>query len=250
MYRQQQPIAAPLLVNDEVVDLVYALSGRRLPADHGWALSRAIAAALPWFEDDPVAGLHLIHGAASINGWQRPGPAGMIELSQRTRLVLRLGREQLAAGRQLCGQSLSIAGHAIDIGDARVRMLVPLPNVFAHYMMITPDTEDEDDFLAHTAGQLEHLAIRPSQILCGRQRWISTPDGPIATRSLLLAELKASESIALQQLGLGPGRKVGCGIFVPHKDIAALSEPLGYPGTTTDNRLLPDNTDPGRLPLA
>jgi len=37
---------------------------------------------------------------------------------------------------------------------------------------------------------------------------------------------------------------------VPHKDIAALSEPLGYPGTTTDNRLLPYSADPGRLPFA
>jgi len=57
---------------DEVVDAVFAIECRSLPVDHAWALSAAIQAALPWFADEPQAGLHTVHGAASGAGWMRP----------------------------------------------------------------------------------------------------------------------------------------------------------------------------------
>ena len=56
----------------DIVDVVFAISGRSLPVDHAYALSQAIATALPWFADEPGAGLHTIHGAASGSGWMRP----------------------------------------------------------------------------------------------------------------------------------------------------------------------------------
>jgi hypothetical protein len=35
----------------------------------------------------------------------------------------------------------------------------------------------------------------------------------------MVADLEAEESVALQQQGLGQGRMLGCGLFVPHKGI-------------------------------
>ncbi len=45
------------------------------------------------------------------------------------------------------------------------------------------------------------------------------PDGPVHTRSLMVADLSPDQSVHLQQIGLGPGRNFGCGLFVPHKGI-------------------------------
>jgi hypothetical protein len=38
----------------------------------------------------------------------------------------------------------------------------------------------------------------------------------------MLAGLTLEESLALQRHGLGAKRKLGCGVFIPHKDIADL----------------------------
>ena len=59
----------PPAVADDVVDLVFAVRGRTLPSDHAWALAGAVAQALPWFANEADAGLHLVHAAASGNGW-------------------------------------------------------------------------------------------------------------------------------------------------------------------------------------
>jgi hypothetical protein len=38
----------------------------------------------------------------------------------------------------------------------------------------------------------------------------------------MIADLKTDESLALQQFGLGEGRKLGCGLFLPHRGIDAV----------------------------
>jgi hypothetical protein len=40
--------------------------------------------------------------------------------------------------------------------------------------------------------------------------------------SLLLHGLTPAQSLAVQESGLGEGRKLGCGIFVPHKSVVAV----------------------------
>jgi hypothetical protein len=62
-------------------------------------------------------------------------------------------------------------------------------------------------------------------MLSGRGHTIRTPEGGIETRSLMIAELTVEDSVRLQQQGLGPGRKIGCGLFLPHKGIEAVSKP-------------------------
>jgi hypothetical protein len=40
----------------------------------------------------------------------------------------------------------------------------------------------------------------------------------------MLHGLKRAESVAIQESGLGLHRLLGCGLFVPHKSIAAVGE--------------------------
>ena len=59
-------------------------------------------------------------------------------------------------------------------------------------------------------------------MLCGRAAAIATPTRVYEARSLMLAGLALGQSFALQRHGLGEERKLGCGLFIPHKDIADL----------------------------
>ena len=55
-----------------------------------------------------------------------------------------------------------------------------------------------------------------------RSGLIRTDAENIFTRSLMIADLKPDESVRLQKQGIGEGRNLGCGIFVPHKGIDAV----------------------------
>ncbi|MBT5981971.1 MAG: type I-MYXAN CRISPR-associated protein Cas6/Cmx6, partial [Acidiferrobacteraceae bacterium] len=125
-YWRETPPQATTPDIDPVVDLVFAIRGRQIPADHAWPLSEAITQVLPWLEQQEQAGIHLIHGAQSSNGWQQPADDGTIELSARTRFVLRIPSASVDAARVLTGQTLDISGYSIDLLQARVRALLPL----------------------------------------------------------------------------------------------------------------------------
>jgi len=43
----------------------------------------------------------------------------------------------------------------------------------------------------------------------------------------MVADLEPEQSVRLQQIGIGPGRTIGCGLFIPHKGIAAVKETDG-----------------------
>ena len=84
------------VVPENVVDLLFSIECKSLPVDHAFALSAAIQKALPWFADDDIAALHMIHGAQSGNGWERPeGEGDIIYLSRRTKLALRVPAERI-----------------------------------------------------------------------------------------------------------------------------------------------------------
>ncbi len=208
----------------EIVDAVFAVSCRSLPVDHAWALHQAIRGALPWFAEEPRAGLHLIHGAASGSGWMRPeAPDALLQLSQRARLALRLPAERLRDAGRLAGASLEVAGHALRVGALAVRPLARITSLFSrHAVFAGTEEEDETSFVLAASEALGALGIRPREMLCGRVTVIATPDRTYRARSLMLAGLTLAQSLLLQREGLGIERKLGCGLFIPHKDIADL----------------------------
>ncbi|MEO8133698.1 MAG: type I-MYXAN CRISPR-associated protein Cas6/Cmx6 [Betaproteobacteria bacterium] len=205
------------------MDAVFAISCRSLPVDHAYALSQAIEAALPWFAQEPHAGLHLIHGASSGSGWMRPeAPDALLYLSQRTRLALRLPSHRLHDAAALLGRTMDVAGCPLRVEGLGVRTLSGIANLFARGVLFDA-AGNEGDFLAAANAELATLGIRPAEILCGRSTTIATPARVYEARSLMLAGLARDQSLALQQHGLGAGRKLGCGLFIPHKDIGDLA---------------------------
>ena len=217
---------AGFAVPDDVVDVAFRIGCPTLPLDHAHSLSTALLKALPWLEEEACAGIHLIHGAASGNGWFRPEDTEneLLHLSKRTRMRLRVPRERLQDAQALSGQSLDIEGHPLEVGMSEVSLLSSLPTLFSRHV-ITREELDETKFLQEVAEQLQALDIPCRKMLGGISHTMKFPDGAVFTRSLMVADLEPEQSVRLQQVGLGEGRTIGCGLFLPHKGINPVKEP-------------------------
>jgi len=226
MFWQEDDETLEAPIADDVVDVLFALSCRTLPVDHAHALSQALRARAPWLAE-PGSAIHTIHVAGSQNGWERPTHGGdqQLQLSRRTKLCIRVPRDRVAALKDaLQEQQLDVAGSSLRIGTGKTRPLSREGTLFARYVAGPPGA-DEPAFLRWAADELAALDIRMRKALSGKATTLGTPDGPIETRSLMLAGLKPEESIRLQQRGLGPYQSMGCGIFLPHKGIDAVHKP-------------------------
>lgn len=215
MYWQEDSNSEQFQVPDDVVDVLFSIDCPCLPVDHAQELSEQLQQKLPWFADE--GGLHLIHGAESGNGWERPqGADDLLYLPRRTKLMLRLPRERLQDASVLSGLSLQVNGHSIKIGGYKQRLLGLTTVLYSRYVVDTTG-DDEDAFLAWAVSELKALRLRFKKVLAGKRCEFAGTDAPIATRSLLVADMPHEDAVLLQQQGLGPKRAMGCGLFVPHK---------------------------------
>jgi len=216
---------APFVVPNDIVDLAFQITCPTLPLDHAHALSSQLIKVLPWLDEEQRAGIHLIHGAASGNGWVRPeaAPGELLHLSRRTRMRIRVPRTRLDEAQALTGEKLDIDGHSLEVGKAEVHKLSPLSTLFSRYV-ITREGADEEQFLEEAAAALRELDIDCRKMLCGITHTHAFPDRVMLTRSLMVAELPPEQSVHLQQVGLGDGRMIGCGLFIPHKGIRPVKE--------------------------
>jgi CRISPR-associated protein Cas6 len=227
-WQDQEDEKQQLSVPDNVVDLSFKVQCKQLPLDHAYALSQSIQQKLPWLADEPLTGIHLIHGAESGNGWIRPQePDAILSLSKRTRFMLRLPKDRVGEASQLAGQKLNIAGNDVVLSSPSQKPLSVMTTIFARYVVIPnmgDDPEDEEAFLNQAAELLRKEGIQVKKMMSGLTHVLRMSDKDLFTRSLMIDGLKIEESIYLQQSGLGEGRLVGCGLFMPHKGIEAVGE--------------------------
>ena len=211
-------------VPDDIVDVNFKIKCSHLPLDHAHQLSTAIINELPWIEQDHVAGIHLIHGAESGNGWIRPtNPEELIYPSRRTLFSLRTPQDKIDDVMSLEGKSLSVCGTSIEFSKPSIRKLSKLTTIFARYVL-GEHVDNEEAFLNEMAELLAQKNIRPLKMMSGRAFTMSFPEEILKSRSLMIDGIEVTQSVQLQQEGLGPGRKFGCGIFLPHKGIDAVNE--------------------------
>lgn len=193
------------------VDISFGVRGHAIPRDHGYSLFRALAERLEWLEAEPGAGVHPIHGTESASG--------DIFLGRRARLVLRLTPALAGRARALEGARLDV-GSSLEVVDAgRIRELTPFATLYSHF--VSTGAADEAEFLGRAAALLKAAGVSCGMI-CGKAHRACTPQGEVRGFSLLLHGLTLEQSLLVQETGLGEGRKLGCGIFVPHKSVAAV----------------------------
>lgn len=211
------------VVSDEVVDLSFRTDCRALPVDHAYALSEQICRLLPWIPDEALAAVHPIHVAASGNGWNRPqeSPEALLQISKRTRFYLRVPQHRISDAMQIQGKTINVGSHSVELGQAQIKKLVATTTIFSR--SISDDQSlDETAFTQWILAQLAEYGINVKKLLCGLSHSLKTSTGTIKARSVLLADLELAEAIKLQQTGLGQHRQIGCGIFLPHKSLAAV----------------------------
>lgn len=202
---------APQVDEGAFCDVHFELRGTRIPVDHGYALFNELARLLPWLAHEELAGIHPIHGSDS--------GTGHLLLNRRTRLVIRIRRERLDKLLDLSGKQINVAGNPLTIGSGKTKALTHHTPLYAH--LVTTGSQDERAFTQDIMRLLDALTIE-TRFLCGKQQTLTTADGVITGYSLMLHGLPVEHAIRVQQLGLGGNRKLGCGIFIPHKSINAL----------------------------
>jgi CRISPR-associated protein Cas6 len=211
-------------VPDDIVDVNFKIKCAQLPLDHAHQLSEAIIKQLPWIENSEYAGIHLIHGAESGNGWIRPtDPDELIFPSRRTLFTIRTPQEHVEDVRALNGTSVNVCDSSIEFSKPTIRKLSKLTTIFARYVL-ADQIDDETSFLNEMIALLAEKNIKPSKMMSGRATIMRFPGKTLGARSLMIDGLDVTESVLLQQQGLGSGRKFGCGLFLPHKGIDAVNE--------------------------
>jgi CRISPR-associated protein Cas6 len=195
-----------------MVDVMYALQGRALPRDHRAALAAALEQLVPWLADATQAGVHRVNAVAGS------GPEAL--LSQRSRLALRVRRERVADLAVLAGATLDVGGYALRVGEqAQVRELLPYGTLYAH--LVASRDDDELGFLAAVEQELQAMGV-PCRAICGRRQVFDVDGQPRSGFSLMLDGLTPAGSLRVLESGVGTHRRLGCGVFVPHKSGAAV----------------------------
>lgn len=198
-----------------MVDVVFSLEDGSFDDDHADALSLAVRSALPWFDDEPEAGILPLSGLAHGNN-------GQCFVGRRSRLALRLPIHRSASADFLAGRRLDLGGSWLTLGKSAMRPLFPARGVvYSH--LVSVGTGDEIEFLALCRKLLDERGLKP-QLISGKARQLRTADGPVRGFSLMLHGLGAGDSLAVQEAGIGSHRAFGCGIFIPHKSVVAVGD--------------------------
>ncbi|QKQ24130.1 type I-MYXAN CRISPR-associated protein Cas6/Cmx6 [Candidatus Ruthia endofausta] len=220
MFWQEDAKKEHFTLPETIQNAVFNIYARILPIDHGFLLAQALLKHLPWL-DKVGAGIFNI-SVADGNGWMQNHEDGFYYPSKRSKLTIRVPKNKLNKVQQLLGKTLDLGEYQIDvIKSLKPKLLSDMPVLFAK--SIACDKEmSEEDFLQVTFEDLKMLGISVKKIMAGLENNIKTDTSTIHTRSLMVADLKKDESVLLQEKGLGDYRLLGCGLFIPHKDITNI----------------------------
>lgn len=193
------------------LDLAFAVVGDIIERDYPAQLYRALTTLLPWLEDEPMAGVHPMRGLT-------PCPGGLL-VGGRTSIMLRVPEHRAAACASLQGADLELPA-LLHVGRARRRDLLPYPVL--HSKLVVTGAEDESGFMRDVAASLVALEIDCDTIVGRRGELRLDERRTLVGYSLMLHGLSEVHSLHAQEHGIGLQRKLGCGLFVPHKSIAAV----------------------------
>ncbi len=206
--------STPDSVTEAFTDIIFSLRGSSVMPGYAAPLWQALRASLPWLAEEPGAAIHPL---ARVS----PGQSSLY-LGRHSRLILRLPQHRVEEAFELCGRILEIgASVKIEVGDASLRPLRPA--AVQHSPFVTLDNATEADFLVKAERRLSEIGI-DCHMVCGKEHEMQgeESEGMLRGHSLMLHGLTRENSLRIQHAGLGAGRKLGCGVFVPHKAVAAV----------------------------
>jgi hypothetical protein len=116
-----------------------------------------------------------------------------------------------------------VGGYLVTLGEYQVKPLTPLGTLFCRYVMLE-EAETEDQLVQRVADEMKSMGIILKKALCGMGHQFDLPQGKVGTMSLMVADLDPEDAVKLQQKGVGAGRKMGFGLFIPHKGIKPVGD--------------------------
>jgi len=198
-----------------MIDLQFDLIGTTIPADNAQLLSDAMLKLLPWLADYAGAGIQHLKGAETNSG------DATLNINRRTKMFMRVPKARVDELHMLCGQSVDLMGHLLQIGKFKTRAFSPFGNLYAHF--VDTGNASEEQFVQEVMRELDgHFKLRCG-FICGKQQTLQSTSGPIHGYSLMLHDVPPHKSLQIQDEGLGRNRLLGCGIFIPHKSIAPVA---------------------------
>jgi CRISPR-associated protein Cas6 len=200
------------------VEAAFPLSGDQLPADSLYLLYSALSRRVPEFHQpgDPIR-FGPIGGAVAGKG--------LVELTQTSRLRVRLPPERMGWIMPLAGETLRVGVHAVRLGFPTIRPLLPVPTLVARIVTFK-NAQDPGRFILVARERLQQLDIaaepgipifeegpRTGEL---RRKVLRIKERRVIGYALQVTGLTAEESIRLQENGLGGRCRMGCGFFVPY----------------------------------
>jgi CRISPR-associated protein Cas6 len=195
----------------QVVDVIFGVTGTSVPADNAWLLAQAVERVLPWLATEALAGIHPLHAAATTYG--------VALLAQRAKLVLRVPEARLPDCLALREAELDVAGNRLVVGAGKARALGASATLAA--LRVNSGAGDTREFEDEVRRILAELAI-DCDFISGRARQGRAGERDIAGFALALHGLAPADSLRVQTEGIGGERRLGWGVFVPAKSIAAV----------------------------
>jgi CRISPR-associated protein Cas6 len=217
MLTVESPLAGAGLLAQLYVELSFTVIGETLPADHGYGLYSAIAHLCP--------GVHEQEGLSILTITGIPDRKGKIFLTERSYLRMRIPYECLPMVYHLAGKQLSVGSHSIRLGIPQIFMLRSAQRLHARIVTIKNHQEPES-FLAAAKLQLDALGVVGEAIVPldieGKpdRKTIKIKTYSVVGFGLEVSGLNEEDSIKLQISGLGGKHRMGCGVFMPRKEIA------------------------------
>lgn len=204
---------------NNLINLVFPVSGKELPADHNYYLHAALSKQFPIFNQLEGIAINTIPGI--------PDKKGKIALTPSSKLYLRLPVEAIQEIYPLAGQTLQIGQHSIQLGNPELQPLQPVNTLKARLVTIKGYTE-MDAFLEAAKRQLKALEIEanlgipandkgePKRLTLKINKAQAKRSYTVVGFSVVVSDITLDDSIKLQTYGLGGKRRLGCGIFYPN----------------------------------
>ncbi len=186
--------------------------GQSLPIDRGYQLYSALSNLQASLHDWSDTSIKTISGKLDRN------KRNELNLTERSKLLIRLPSEKIPFVYSFSGKSLTIGKHKIRLGIPEMNFLQPKPRLRSHIVVIR-GYEEPNMFLKAARRQVEELNIKTDIKLIAKKDGTSKRKTIKVKQTLVgfgieASNLSEADSIILQEKGLGGKQKMGCGVFV------------------------------------
>jgi CRISPR-associated protein Cas6 len=211
-----------------MIELSFPLSGTPLPYDHGYMMYRAVTGIVPWVGEPAQVDLAIVPIQGSPHG-------GFLHLTRVSRLAFRLNAEDVEKLLPLSGRLLVIDAATLRLAQPTEYRLRPVPGLASPFVAAEHCRYSDEalewlkaEFLAADVRAVPTLRLRHNRagaspaeqgrrsFDCPYARYTRhVEDRAIVGWEVQVFGLAPEESVRLQERGVGPGRRYGCGVFLP-----------------------------------